>query len=287
MLHLQAKMSEQKDQMSFLQHLEELRWHLIRSSIAIVGLAVLAFVNKSLLFDGIIFAPKKEDFITFRFLCDLSYKLADLMPQMLSNPELLCLGKNFPELQNINMSGQFTSHIMISVVAGFVVAFPYVFWEIWRFIKPGLSSKERKNTRGIVLYSWFLFLMGMLFGYYIVTPLSVNFFFNYSISDEVQTIPTLGNYITTVVTITLACSLVFQLPILVYFLAKGGLITPEFLRKYRKHAVVLALVLSAIITPPDVFSQFLVTIPIMLLYEVSIFIAAYISKREEKALKTT
>lgn len=271
------------DQMSFLQHLEELRWHIIRSAIAIIVIAIAVFLNKSFVFDQVIFGPKNPDFITFRLLCELSNFLYDLMPQLVASADVLCIGADFPELQNINMSGQFTTHVMVSLIGGLVVGFPYVFWEMWRFIKPGLRESERKNTRGIVFFTWMLFLSGVAFGYFVISPLSVNFFFGYSVSDQVQTIPTLSTYISTVVTITLACGFVFELPILVYFLTKAGLITPEFLKKYRKHSVVAALILSAIITPPDVFSQFLVTLPLMVLYEISIVISGMVIKKEEQA----
>lgn len=274
-------MSNQSDQMSFLQHLEALRWHLIRGSIAIVILAVFAFLNKAFVFDTVIFGPKSPEFITFRKLCDFSHWLFQTLPAFIASEDLLCIGQGFPELQNINMSGQFTTHIMVSLVSGLVVGFPYVFWELWRFVKPGLNERERKNSRGIVFWSWLLFLGGISFGYFIISPLSVNFFFNYSVSEQVQTVPTLSTYISTVVSITLACGFVFELPIVIYFLSRAGLITPAFLKKYRKHAVVSALVLSAIITPPDVFSQFLVTLPLMLLYEISIVISRIIVKKQQ------
>ena len=272
------------DQMSFLQHLEELRWHIIRSGIAIVIVAIAVFLNKSFVFDQVIFGPKSPNFITFQLLCDFSNWLYSVLPQLVVSSDVLCIGSGFPELQNINMSGQFTTHIMVSLIGGLVVGFPYVSWELWRFIKPGLRDSERKSTRGIVFWTWILFLSGVVFGYYVISPLSVNFFFNYSISDQVQTLPTLSTYISTVVTITVACGFVFELPILVFFLTKAGLITPEFLKKYRKHSVVAALILSAIITPPDVFSQFLVTLPLMVLYEISIVISRFVLKKEEKEL---
>ena len=270
--------------MSFLQHLEALRWHIIRSGIAIIVVAIAVFLNKSFVFDQVIFGPKSPDFPTFQFLCNFSHWLYGILPQLVVSADVLCIGQGFPELQNINMSGQFTTHIMVSLIGGLVVGFPYVSWELWRFIKPGLKASEQKSTRGIVFFTWILFSLGVVFGYFVISPLSVNFFFNYSISDQVQTLPTLSTYISTVVTITVACGFVFELPVLVFFLTKAGLVTPEFLKKYRKHSVVAALILSAIITPPDVFSQFLVTLPLMVLYEISIVIARLVIKRENKAL---
>lgn len=268
------------DDMSFLEHLEELRWHLIRSSLAIVIMAVLAFANKSLLFDTIIFGPKRTDFWTFRKLCELSEWLNQVMPSLVTDPTVLCIGQEIPKLQNINMAGQFTSHIMVSMIAGFIVAFPYIVWEMWRFIKPGLHSTEQKLASSLIFWISFLFITGVLFGYYIISPLSINFLATYSVSGEVQTIPTLSTYISTVTMVVLAGGILFELPILVYFLTKIGLITADFLKTYRRHFFVVALILSAIITPPDVFSQLLVSFPLMFLYEVSIVLSRRIEKSD-------
>lgn len=267
-------MSQEHDQdMSFIQHLDVLRTHIMRSVIAILIFAVLAFLNKSFLFDDVIFGPKQPDFWTFRMLCNLSDYLSVNFPSLVSDPGALCIGQNIPPLQNISMSGQFTTHILISMIAGLIIAFPYVLWELWRFIKPGLEQKEVSYAQGLVFWGSLLFALGVLFGYYMVAPLSVNFFANYSISGEIQNLPTLSTYITTVTTVVLAAGVVFELPLIVYFLSKVGVVTPAFLRTYRKHFVVVALILSAIITPPDIFSQILVTIPLMFLYEISIRIS--------------
>lgn len=279
-LYLCAAMSEESE-MSFLDHLEALRWHLVRSILAIIIGSILLFINKTLLFDIIIFGPKRADFWTFQMLCDLSEKLHVLLPSMIEK-DAICIGQNFPKLQNISMSGQFMTHITVSLVGGLIIAFPYFMWEIWRFIKPALYTGEKKYTTGVVFSTSLLFMLGVLFGYYIISPLSVNFFLNYHVSDEVLNVPTLSTYISTVTTIVLACGAVFELPILVYFLTKVGLLTPAFLKKYRRHALVGALVLSAIITPPDVFSQCLVAVPIMFLYEVSIVISRIVVKKEAK-----
>ncbi len=230
------------------------------------------------MFDSVIFWPKNDDFITFRALCRFSEQLSIWMPSAF-NADTLCIGQSLPKLQNISMAGQFTTHIMVSLVAGFIVAFPYVIWEVWKFIRPGLEKTERKYAVGIVFFTSLLFMFGVLFGYFIITPLSVNFFLNYSISDSVQTIPTLRTYIATITTVVLACGFVFQLPNLVYFLAKAGLISARVMKAFRRHAFVGALVLSAIITPPDVFSQLLVSLPLLILYELSIFIAKRIEKQ--------
>ena len=272
---------DQPDEMSFLQHLEELRWHLIRAISAIIIVAILAFLNKTFVFDVIIFSPKKADFITFQLLCKLSEQLNLLFPAFIDK-DILCIGGNIPTLQNLSMAGQFTTHILVSLITGLVVAFPYVFWEIWRFISPGLHEKEQKLTRGTVFYSSFLFLLGISFGYFVISPLSINFFSTYQVSAEVANQFTLNTYISTLTTIVLACGVLFELPIVVYFLTRAGIIYPELLRTYRKHSIVGAFILSAILTPPDVFSQFLVSLPLFVLYEISIFISARTVKNLDK-----
>jgi sec-independent protein translocase protein TatC len=183
-------------------------------------------------------------------------------------------------VQNIDMSGQFSTHIMVSIVAGFIIAFPFVLYQMWAFLKPGLKKKERDSAKGIVFFSSSLFFMGVLFGYYVISPLSLQFLGSYRVSDEVISSIKLGSYISTLVSITLSTGLVFQLPILVFFLTKIGLITPEFLKTYRKHALVAVLILAAIITPPDITSQVLVALPIMVLYEISIMISRRVIKKQ-------
>jgi sec-independent protein translocase protein TatC len=270
--------TENSQDMSFIQHLEVLRFHLMRSAIAIVSVAIVAFISKGFLFDVVIFGPKKPDFWTFRMLCQFRDYMALNYPALVSDPGALCIGQNFPPLQNISMSGQFSTHIMVSMIAGLIVAFPYVLWEMWRFITPGLEDKEVRYARGLVFWGSLLFIMGVLFGYYLIAPLSVNFFVNYTVSADVLNNFSLSTFITTVTTVVLAAGLVFELPLIVYFLSKVGVVTPDFLRTYRKHFVVIALVLSAIITPPDIFSQILVTIPLMILYEISIRISGRVSR---------
>lgn len=259
---------EHEVEMSFLDHLEALRWHLMRSVIAIFGFGIVAFLNKSFIFDTILLAPKNPDFITYRVMCAIS--------------ERICITELPFTLMNISMSGQFTNHIFISIAAGFIIAFPYVFWEIWRFIKPALYSQESKHARGVVFFSSALFLSGVSFGYFVVAPLAVNFLGSYQVSAEVSNQINLGSYIMTVVSIALACGLIFELPIVTFFLTRVGLINPPFMRKYRKHALVLTLVLAAIITPPDVISQILVAMPLLVLYEVSIRVSAAVIRKQDK-----
>jgi len=263
------------DQMSFLEHLEVLRWHLIRSSLAIVVMAAVAFIGKSVLFDVILFGPKQIDFWTYRLFCTVSREI--------SNTELFCLEEMPFVILNTKMAGQFSTHIWVSLIAGFIIAFPYVLYEFWRFVAPGLRSNERSYSRWIMFFGGLLFMAGVLFGYYLIVPLSLQFLGTYTISAEVNNLIDLNSYISTVSTVTLATGIIFELPVVIYFLARSGLVTAEFLRKYRRHAIVLILVLSAVITPPDVASQILVSFPILILYELGIRIAARIEKRRLKA----
>jgi sec-independent protein translocase protein TatC len=268
-----VKQKVQED-LSFLEHLEVFRWHLIRSVVAILSFAILAFIFKGVMFDEILLASKNPDFPTYKILCFFSKKLG--------MGDALCMDELPFILMNINMSGQFSAHIMTSVIAGFVVAFPYVFWEMWRFIAPALYEKESSVARGVVFFSSTLFLFGVVFGYYVVSPLSVHFLGSYQVSSSVANQISLNSFISTVSTVCLANGIIFELPILVYFLTKVGLITPDFMRTYRKHALVLTLIFSAIITPPDVASQVLLALPLMILYEISIKISTRVLRKQKK-----
>lgn len=263
-------------EMTFLQHLEELRWHIIRALAAVVVGAIVAFIFKNIIFDHIILAPNKPDFITNRLLC----RLADLV-----NVPVLCINQDPIELISIKMSGQFTTHINISLVAGLILAFPFVFREFWSFFRPALYEKERKYARGAVTMASLLFITGVLFGYFIITPLSINFLGSYRVSDIVTNQINVSSYIGSVTSVALSAGVTFELPIVVFFLARIGVLTPEFMRKYRRHAIVLVLVVAAVITPPDIFSLILVSIPLLLLYEASIYIANRVVKKKEKARK--
>lgn len=262
--------------MSFLDHLEELRWHLIRSTAAIVVFATLAFVFKSFIFDMIIFGPKSADFPTYKLLCRSA--------QMLGL-DSFCFTELPFRVQSRTMAGQFSAHIWTSITAGFILAFPYVLYEFWKFISPGLYENERKNARGFILVASALFFTGVLFGYYVVTPLSMNFLGSYQVSDQVFNDFDLSSYIGLVRACALSSGLIFQLPIVIYFLTKIGLVTPEFLRKYRKFALVIVLIISAVITPPDIASQIIVAIPVLILYEVSIVISKRVVKAQARKAK--
>lgn len=268
---------EDDNEMTFLDHLEELRWHLIRSLIAIFVFAVAAFVAKGLVFHTIILGPSRVDFWTYEMLCRVS--------QILSTPAL-CIDELPFIIQSRKMTGQFSMHVTSSFVIGLICAFPYAFWEIWRFIKPGLYPRERKAARGATFYVSFLFMIGVLFGYFIVTPVSINFLSNYQLDPTILNEFDIISYVSTVITLILGCGILFQLPIIVFFLTKAGLVTPELLVQYRRHAIIVILVLGAMLTPPDPFSQVLVSIPLFGLYQVSIYISKRVIKKEQQeALK--
>ena len=261
-----------ENEMSFLEHLEVLRWHLIRAFLGILLVAIVAFIFKDIVFNRILLAPKMPGFITNRLLCDFGRQINILK---------LCINSSPLEVISIKMAGQFTMHIMVSLVAGFVVSFPYVFYEFWRFVVPALYSREKKHARGAVFYSSALFMLGVLFGYFMITPLSIHFLGSYSVSDQVTNQINLISYVSTIASVVLASGIIFELPILVYFLTKAGLVTPGFLKKYRRHSLILILALSAIITPPYIFSQVLVAFPLIILYEASISISRRIVRKRE------
>jgi sec-independent protein translocase protein TatC len=262
-------------EMSFWEHLEELRWHLIRMVIILVILAIAAFILRKFIFDVIILAPKEPDFISYRVLCAIG---------RLVSSDVLCIGTKPLEIINIEMSGQFLVHIYVSMMVALVVAFPYLLWELWSFIRPALLPREKKYSRGVVFFSTVLFIIGMVFSYFLIVPLTINFFSSYQVSASVSNTITLNSYISTVVSLTLATGLVFELPIVVFFLTKVGILTPSFMKKNRKYVLVILLTIAAIITPPDIFSQILVTIPLMGLYEFSIFISSKIYKKQAEKL---
>ncbi|MFC2126234.1 twin-arginine translocase subunit TatC [Bacteroidota bacterium] len=257
--------------MSFLDHLEELRWHLIRSLISILVFAVAAFVSKNIIFHGIILAPSRADFWTYRMMCKLG---------MLVNSDVLCIEELPFIIQSRQMTGQFTMHIVSSLVIGLIFAFPYTFWEMWRFISPGLYQKEKHVSRGAVFYVTMLFLIGIAFGYFIVAPISINFLSHYQLDPSIQNEFDIISYVSTVTMLVLACGIMFQMPIIVYFLTKAGLVTPRTLKIYRKHAIIVILAVSAIITPPDVVSQILIALPLIVLYQISILISRNVLRND-------
>jgi sec-independent protein translocase protein TatC len=266
---------DQKE-MSFFDHIDALRGHLIRSAIAIVVMGVVAFLNKYILFDVILFGPTRPHFWTYDLMCSLS--------QWLTGSNEYCIREMGFVLSNISMAGQFTEHLFTSVLAGIILAFPYVLWEFWKFIKPALSKQEINYAKGLVFFSSCLFFMGILFGYFFLAPLSINFLGSYRVSDLVSNEINLESYISFISTITFATGLIFEMPILVYFLTKIGLIGSRWMRKNRKYAVVVILVLSGLLTPsPDMASQVMMFIPLYTLYELSILVAAAVERNKKAA----
>lgn len=266
----QYQEEEEEGGMSFLDHLEALRWHLLRSVSAILILSVAAFLAKSFVFGVVILGPSKVDFITYRWLCELSDYIG--LPA-------LCIDELPFTIQSRQMTGQFTMHMTSSFVVGFIAAFPFVFWEVWRFISPGLYDQEKNAARGAVFFVSLLFFMGAAFGYFILSPLSINFLSNYQLDPSILNEFDITSYISTLTMLVLASAIMFQLPVVVYFLAMSGLVTSGMLKAYRRHAIVVILVLSAIITPPDVVSQILIAMPILVLYEAGIQIAKRLERK--------
>lgn len=266
-------MAEEKE-MAFLDHLEELRWHVVRSVAAIFILMILAFVFTDFIFDKIILAPSDPNFITFKWLCWLGDTVG---------VDGLCVTEIPMSLQSRTLMGQFAMQLTFSFVMGICVGFPYVVWELWRFISPGLYIREKKGSRGAVFFVSLLFLIGITFGYFVLTPMTIAFLANYSISDRIVNEFDITSYVATITTLVLGSGLLFQLPVVMFFLTKVGIVTPRFLRQYRKHAVVVILITGAIITPsPDPLSQSLISVPLYILYEISILISAMELKRKEK-----
>lgn len=264
-------MANQNTEMSFFEHLEELRWHIIRAVIAIALITTVVFLAKDFIFDAFIFGPRSENFPTYRLACAFS--------KLIFLGDALCIDPPSFEVVNYNLSGQFIVHLQVSAMLGLILAFPYVFWEMWRFIEPALHDNERRFSRRIVLASSLLFFIGVAFGYFILTPFSVNFLVAYSVSDQVANTIALTSYISVLTTLTLASGFMFELPMVVYFLAKVGLVTDSFMREYRRHALVLVLIIAALITPPDIVSQLIVSFPLYFLFEISILIAKRVTKQ--------
>lgn len=265
--------SKDANDLTFLEHLEVLRGHLIRSALSILVFTVAAFMIKDFLFSDVLLMPKNPEFITNRLFCQLG---------KLIHSERLCLNSVELSIINIDLAGQFKIHLRIAFFAGLIMSSPYIFFEIFRFVMPALKEVEKKYSAGMVFYTSALFITGILFGYFIIIPLTINFLGGYSVSDQVVNQIALKSFIGSVTSVTLSAGVAFELPIMIYFLSKVGLVTPEFMRKYRKHAIVVFLIVAGIITPPDVISQILVCIPLYVLFEVSIFISRRIQKQRDK-----
>ncbi|RRO21868.1 twin-arginine translocase subunit TatC [Flavobacteriaceae bacterium 14752] len=263
-----------KNKMSFLDHLEDLRWHIIRALLAIVICGIVAFMFKGFVFDVVLLGPKHSTFPTYEILCNLS--------KILGLDQSFCFDELPFRIQSRKVAAQFSAHMWTSITAGFIVAFPYIIYQMWSFVSPALYTKEKRSAKWFIFITSFLFFLGVLFGYYVISPLSIRFLGSYQVSSEVFNDFDLDSYIGLVKTSALASGLMFELPIIIYFLAKWGLVTPEFLKTNRKYALVLILIVSAIITPPDIASQFIVSIPVVILYEISIIITKVIYKKQLK-----
>lgn len=260
--------------MTFVDHLEALRWHLMRSVLAIFVGAIVVFIKMDFFFDQVVMGPAHKEFITYRALCDFSHWVG------LGNA--MCLDDFSLKLISTEMSSQFMMSFTIALVGGFVIAFPFVFWEFWRFVKPALTAKELRKTRGMIFWVSLLFFLGVGFGYFLIAPYTVNFFASYKLSPMIENTPTVSDYIDNIVSLVLGTGIVFQLPLVVFFLSKVGIVTPTFLRTYRKYALVIILVIAAVITPPDMVSQIIVTVPLWFLYEISIYISAKTYKQNQE-----
>jgi sec-independent protein translocase protein TatC len=266
-------MSDEKE-MSFLDHLEELRWRVVRSSIAMLVFMIVAFIFIKWIFNNIVFAPAQIDFPTFKWMC----ALADL-----TGFNELCVTELPFKVQSRNMTGQFMMSLTASFVIGLICAFPYLAWELWSFVKPGLKSTERKYSRGAVAAISFLFALGIAFGYYILSPMTIWFLSTYSISDIIVNEFDITSYVSTIASLVLGCGILFQFPMVVYFLSKIGIVTPELMRKYRKHSVVVILILGAVITPSgDPFSLTVISLPLYILFEISIYISSVVVRNKLK-----
>ena len=272
-------MAEKGKEMSFLEHLEELRWTLVRSAAAVVLATIVVLYYVQDVFTYFVMAPAKPDFITYRFLCSMGHRLG--------MGEAFCVQDMAFRIQSTTMQGQFMMSFSIAFTLGVIVASPVIIWQLWRFIAPGLKEKERKAAGGSVIFIILLFLLGAAFAYFVVAPMSIQFFGTYSLSDVVENKPTLDSYVGILNSFLLWTGLAFELPVIMVFLAKLGLVGAGFLRQYRKHAFVAILIVAAIITPPDVVSQILVSLPLLGLYEISILLAARTERRRAIEERTT
>ena len=261
-------------EMSFIQHLDELRSHLFRSAVAIsIGAIVMWSFNKFII-KSILMGPTHADFPTYTFLCRVS--------QYLGLGTKLCMEKIAVNMQSNTVAGQFGVFFNIILIGGFILAFPYVFWQFWRFIKPALTSKELQNTRGVIFWVSVLFFMGTLFGYFVIAPYTINFFANFSIDDNIENRWTIASYFNTIVPLILGAGLAFQLPLVMFFLAKIGVVSASYLRSVRRYAILIMLILAGIITPPDMLSQIICTIPLVILYEISILLCVKVEKKQKQ-----
>ncbi len=267
-------MAVEQKEMSFLGHLEELRWHLIRSAAAIFIIGIALFIFQKEVYENFLLAHRKPDFLTYRVFCNFF--------TFLGLDSDFCNVSFKDNLISLKPTQQLMNSIWSSLILGIVLSFPYLLWEVWRFVAPGLTEKEINKSRGFIFIASFLFFCGIAFSFYVIAPISIHFLYNYQITDLIQNNFTMDSHISLVTNMLLGVSVLFELPVLVFFLTKIGLVTPEFLKRYRKHSLVVVLILAAIITPPDIASQVIVAIPILILYEISITVSKIVLKKQQK-----
>ena len=272
-----GRRNQGKGEMAFVDHLEELRWHIVRSLIAVLFFAVIIFIKIQWVFDNIIAGPINPNFISYRAICNLSHKLG--------LGDGLCLPPVSINMQTTTFGGQFFSSFSIAFVGGLIIAFPYIFWEFWRFVKPALKPRELKGTRFVIFWISFFFFLGAAFGYFVLGPFTFNFLATFQVSalNIVQTKPTINDYIDNLTNLILGCGIAYELPVLTYALTKIGIITPQFLKRSRKYALVILLIIAAIITPsPDWYSQTIVFLPLFGLWELGVYLSSRVYKRDQQ-----
>jgi sec-independent protein translocase protein TatC len=261
------------EEMSFIEHLDVLRGHLFKSALAVaIGAVVMAIYNKFIV-QRILMGPTHSDFITYGLLCRLSEKWG------LGNK--LCMQEIHVKMQSNAVSGQFDVYFNIILIGGFILAFPYVFYQFWKFTKPALKPKELKNTRGVIFYVSLLFFLGVFFGYFVIAPYTINFFANFVLDSNIENIWTIASYFNTIVPLILGAGLAFQLPLVMYFLAKVGVVSAAYLRRVRKYAILIIVIVASIITPPDMLSTIVASVPLVILYEISVLLCVKVEKRQK------
>ena len=273
-LFKRARKDGSLEEMSFIEHLDELRKHLFKSAIAVAIGAIVMAVYNNFIVKKVLMGPTHSEFPTYGYLCKISRRLG--------LGTKLCMTQINVRMQSTDVAGQFNIYFNIILIGGFILAFPYVFWQFWKFTKPALKPTELKNTRGVIFWVSLLFFLGVFFGYFIIAPYTINFFSNFSLDDNIQNIWTISSYFNTIVPLILGAGLAFQLPLVMYFLAKVGVVTAAYLRRVRKYAILIMLIVAGIITPPDMLSQIVCTIPLILLYEISVLLCVKVEKRRQK-----